>query len=63
MQDTSKQYDTVINECRSLFVKKMADYGSAWRILRLHRLQIKYLSRPKESVNYKKTRSEKLMKE
>jgi hypothetical protein len=35
MQDTSKQYDTVINECRSLFVKKMADYGSAWRILRL----------------------------
>ena len=35
MQDTSKQYDTVINECRSLFVKKMADYGYAWRILRL----------------------------
>lgn len=35
MQDTSKQYDTVINECRSLFVKKMSDYGSAWRILRL----------------------------
>ena len=35
MQDTSKQYDAVINECRSLFVKKMADYGSAWRILRL----------------------------
>lgn len=35
MQNTSKQYDTVIEECRSLFAKKMSDYGSAWRILRL----------------------------
>ena len=35
MQETSKQYDNVINECRSLFIKKMSDYGSAWRILRL----------------------------
>ena len=35
MQDTSKQYDDVIAKCRSLFVKKMSDYGSAWRILRL----------------------------
>lgn len=35
MQKTLKQYDLVINECRSLFVKKMSDYGSAWRILRL----------------------------
>ena len=35
MQNTSKQYDEVINTCRDLFVKKMKDYGSAWRILRL----------------------------
>jgi hypothetical protein len=35
MQDTSIQYDAVLNECRSLFIKKMSDYGSAWRILRL----------------------------
>ena len=35
MQNTSKQYDTVTEECRSLFAKKMSDYGSAWRILRL----------------------------
>jgi len=35
MQDTSKQYDDIINTCRSLFIKKMKDYGSAWRILRL----------------------------
>ena len=33
--NTSEQYDNVINKCRSLFKKKMADYGSAWRILRL----------------------------
>ncbi len=35
MQDTSKQYDAVIEKCRTLFVNKMSDYGSAWRILRL----------------------------
>ncbi len=35
MQNTSKQYDEVIEICRSLFINKMKDYGSAWRILRL----------------------------
>jgi hypothetical protein len=35
MQDTSKQYDAIVNTCKSLFIKKMTDYGSAWRILRL----------------------------
>jgi len=35
MSNTSKQYDAVVAKCRSLFVKKMSDYGSAWRILRL----------------------------
>jgi len=35
MQDTSKQYDEMITVCRDLFIKKMKDYGSAWRILRL----------------------------
>ena len=35
MQKTSEQYDAVIAACRDLFKKKMGDYGSAWRILRL----------------------------
>ena len=35
MQKTSEQYDLVIKDCRDLFVHKMKDYGSAWRILRL----------------------------
>ncbi len=35
MQNTLKQYDKVITVCRDLFEKKMKDYGSAWRILRL----------------------------
>ena len=29
------EFDQVIAVCRSLFVNKMTDYGSAWRILRL----------------------------
>ena len=35
MANTSEQYDLIISRCRSLFIKKMKDYGSAWRILRL----------------------------
>jgi len=35
MQQTSKQYDAVIEKCRSLYINKLKDYGSAWRILRL----------------------------
>lgn len=35
MQTTSKQYDEVIEKCRSLYINKLKDYGSAWRILRL----------------------------
>ncbi|WP_410004554.1 DUF1599 domain-containing protein [Aequorivita nionensis] len=35
MADTSNQYNDQIEKCRELFIKKMHDYGSAWRILRL----------------------------
>src|SRR6056300_841331 len=35
MSNTSKEFDDVIEKCRLLFSKKMKDYGSAWRILRL----------------------------
>ena len=34
MQNTSIQFDEVINVCRELFQKKMKDYGTAWRVLR-----------------------------
>ena len=35
MSNTSQQYDAIIKICRDLYSKKMKDYGSAWRILRL----------------------------
>tara|TARA_B100000524_G_scaffold81320_1_gene37246 strand:+ start:971 stop:1507 length:537 start_codon:yes stop_codon:yes gene_type:complete len=38
MQKTLKQYDNVTSTCKTLFKKKMHDYGSAWRILRLSSL-------------------------
>ena len=38
MQKTLKQYDYVTSICKSLFEKKLHDYGSAWRILRLSSL-------------------------
>ena len=38
MQNTLEQYDNVTSKCKALFEKKMHDYGSAWRILRLSSL-------------------------
>ncbi len=32
---TSESYNKVISHCKELFIKKTADYGTAWRILRL----------------------------
>ncbi len=35
MEATQKEYQEIVSQCRSLFEKKMKDYGAAWRILRL----------------------------
>lgn len=35
MNNTSAEYDKVIQVCRDLFTKKSHDYGPAWRVLRL----------------------------
>ncbi len=34
-ENTTVEYENIIAECRALFLKKAADYGTAWRILRL----------------------------
>jgi hypothetical protein len=34
MEKTTQQYDHVISVCQDIFLKKMKDYGTAWRILR-----------------------------
>ena len=38
MNKTSTQYDAIITLCKDIFIKKMKDYGSAWRILRISSL-------------------------
>ena len=35
MISTQLQYQSVMKNCKSLFNKKMQDYGSSWRIMRL----------------------------
>ena len=32
--NTSEQFDGIIASCKEIFMKKMVDYGTAWRILR-----------------------------
>lgn len=58
MSHTSKEYDAVIAKCRDLFSKKMKDYGSAWRILRLPSLtdQIYIKAQRIRSLQENKTR-------
>lgn len=35
MSETSSQYDQASRQCKDIFLKKMKDYGTAWRNLRL----------------------------
>ncbi len=35
MTQTLEQYNAIIAECKSLFLRKAADYGTAWTILRM----------------------------
>lgn len=35
MNSTLSQYTNEASKCRDLFVKKMSDYGTSWRVLRL----------------------------
>jgi hypothetical protein len=34
MDKTTRQFETAISLCKGVFINKMKDYGSAWRILR-----------------------------
>lgn len=34
MNKTTTQYDSAVATCKDIFIKKMKDYGTAWRILR-----------------------------
>jgi hypothetical protein len=34
MTKTDRQFDKAISSCREVFLNKMLDYGSAWRVLR-----------------------------
>lgn len=58
MEETSQQYDAVVAKCRDLFMKKMKDYGCAWRILRLSSLtdQIFIKAQRIRGLQEKKTR-------
>ncbi|TAE89002.1 MAG: DUF1599 domain-containing protein [Bacteroidetes bacterium] len=35
MNQTSVQYDSIIDQCRHIFLSKSKDYGTSWRVMRL----------------------------
>ncbi len=46
-EKTNAQFEQVMQECRSLFEKKLHDYGASWRILRPQSLTDKLLIKAK----------------
>ena len=34
MTDTTSEYNQVITACKEIYIKKMQDYGTSWRVLR-----------------------------
>ena len=38
MYKTINEYDSIIKKCSDIFNKKLKDYGTAWRILRISSL-------------------------
>lgn len=34
MDNTTKQFDDALRECRDIFIKKLKDYGPSWRLMR-----------------------------
>ncbi len=34
MNDTNKQFENIIQQCREVFANKLQDYGASWRIMR-----------------------------
>ena len=57
MNNTMQEFDTIISLCKDVFVKKMHDYGTAWRILRLPSItdQIYIKAQRIRSIEEKKT--------
>jgi len=35
VSQTSLQFDSIISACKDIFLQKMKDYGTAWRVLRV----------------------------
>ena len=35
MKETIRQYENTVTLCRDIFLKKTADYGTSWRVLRM----------------------------
>jgi hypothetical protein len=56
MTNTGRQYDKAEAECREVFLRKMQDYGSSWRVLRVSSLtdQIYIKARRIRSIEEKK---------
>lgn len=57
LEHTNKQFEHTICECRTLFKKKLHDYGASWRILRVSSLtdQLYIKAKRIRSLEIKKT--------
>ena len=57
---TEEQYDAVVAKCQSLFEKKLQDYGSAWRVLRLSSLTDQILIKARRIRQLQESKQQKI---
>lgn len=60
MKDTLKQYNEAVAKCRDVFVKKNADYGASWRILRPTSLTDQLMIKAKRIRSIEEKKSQKV---
>lgn len=60
MKHTLQQYDTELQKCKDIFLKKTQDYGTAWRILRPASLTDQLMIKAKRIRTIEELKSQKI---
>ncbi|MCH7535925.1 MAG: DUF1599 domain-containing protein [Bacteroidetes bacterium] len=60
MSNTSEHYSLIINKCKDIFIKKMKDYGSSWRILKPTSLTDQIFIKAKRISTIQENKSQKI---
>jgi len=63
MKETLSEYDSIIKKCEDIFAKKLKDYGTAWRILRISSLTDQIFIKTQRIRNIDQKGTQKIMED